>query len=259
VSLSLDPSGASTASAVDRIAQALYGPDVSRPAGVLHVTSVSEDGGRLRVIRIGEQAPASPLDFFVLNLARARADAIVVSGAVLRAEPELRYDLQGPDASARGLVAWRRERAGLDAPPRLLVLTRGDLPLDHPALRSWARPLVYTSRDAAGRLAGTGLPVVGVDAPSLGGALQHLTRVCGARSIAIEAGPTATRELYASGSTPVRELWLSVFEGTLDPRARAGLLATPAALAAAGLARRSALRAEQPSGPWRFERWVAMA
>ncbi len=256
MSVTIELTGAGSAAAVERLARALYGVDVSGPAGALHVAAVADEDGRHRVIAIGEHAPASPVDFFVLNLARARADAIVVTGSILRAEPALRYDLQGPGDSARGLAAWRREVARLDTPPRLLVLTRGGLPLAHPALRSWARPLVYTSREAAGALGGSGLPVVGVEQPSLLGALDHLRRVCGARSIAIEAGPTATRELYGYAETPVRELWLSIFEGELDPRARAGRLPSRSELAASGLTRQSAVRVAQPSGPWRFERWV---
>lgn len=268
-----DPALATTAEGVDRIARALFGEDVSSPAGTLHVTAVDAEH---RVIAVGPHAPPSPLDFFVLHLARARADAIVVSGAVLRAEPELRYGLRGPGESERGLLAWRREVVGLTDAPRLLVLTRGALSLDHPALLGWARPQVYTTPEGGARLAGRGVPVHATSEPSLRGALQHLEGE-GARSIAIEAGPSATAPLYTAQlnsapldtarlnpalpctapPTPVRELWLSVFEGELDPRGRVGRLPSPAALAAAGLTRRSAAGVSQPSGPWRFERWTA--
>jgi hypothetical protein len=257
---SLDPHAATSADGVDSLARALFGDEVATPAGILHASAVADEDGAHRVIRIGAFSPPSELDLFVLNLARARADAILVSGAVLRDEPELRYELGGPGESARGLAAWRRERAGLDAPPHLLVLTRGAISLAHPAFHGWARPRVLTTREAAASLgAREGVPVVGVDAPSVRGAVAHLAEECGARSILLEAGPSATAELYAPGDCPVRELWLSVFEGTLDPRARGGTLPRGPELEAAGLVRRSVTRAPQASGPWRFERWTRRA
>lgn len=246
-----EPARASTRAAVDALARALYGIDVAALRGVRHVAAVASEGDLHRVLRIGPHAPKSELDLFVLNLARAWAEAIVVTGAVLRAEPELRYELEGPGDAARGLVEWRREAMGIEQAPELVVLTRGDdLPLDHPALHGWARPLVYTTRESAQRLAEAGVRVVGAEAPSVRGAIAHLSAE-GAHTIAIEAGPTATGGLYDAPS-PVDELWLSVYEGPLDARARGGLLPSAGELDAAGFTRASVARA----GPWRFERWV---
>ena len=182
MSPSFEAAAIEDAEGVSRFAAALYGGPVGAARGVLQVVAVAEREGARHVMRIGEHSPRSDTDFFALNFARARVEAILVSGAVLRAEPELRYELGGPGRAGEALGMWRRA-LGLEAPPWLLVLTRGDVPLDHPALRSWAKPIVLSTREAAARMrAEAACEVLGMEAPSPRAALA-LLRARGVRSI----------------------------------------------------------------------------
>jgi hypothetical protein len=240
-------------------ARALYGADLRGVSGVLHVTAVAREGDDLRVIRVGPHAPKSATDFFALNLARARVEGIVVSGSVLRAEPGLRYDLSGPAAGA--LAAWREGVAGLAEPPWLLVLTRGGdvgALVDHPAWRSWARPVVLTGEDAAPRLRDALPPrveVVGHPAPSPRAAIAHLRDDRGCRGVSIEAGPRVSVPLYDTPSA-IDELALSVFEGALAPEARGGPFLSEASLARRLRRTGGPTAVEEPSGRWTFSRWT---
>ncbi len=235
-------SAPSSAVEVAELARALYGAPLGAMDGVLHVVAVAEEGDAHRVLRIGPHAPKSETDFFVLGLARARVGAILVSGAVLRAEPELRYEL------SPALRAWRRV-LGLDEPPFLLVLTRGDVDLAHPALHGEARPIVFTG-PAAGRSRAQGsIEIVSVAEPSARAAIDHLRRDRGCRGVSIEAGPRVAAPLY-DPPPAIDELMRSVSEGPLDPRARGGALPSPAHLELVASAR------PDPDAPWRFERWV---
>ena len=67
--------------------EALYGVrELPRAAGVLHVAAVwAERPDRLTVLEITAQTPKSDDDAFALSLARARADAVLTTGAILRA------------------------------------------------------------------------------------------------------------------------------------------------------------------------------
>jgi riboflavin biosynthesis pyrimidine reductase len=243
---------------VDAIARELYGHvDLAARAGVVHVTAVWEppEGGALVTLAIGPDTPRSEHDAFVLSLARARADAIVTTGKMLRDEPHTRYDLSGP---ADALAAWRRERAGCDVPPWLLVLTSGrDVPLDHPALHGAPRPIVYTTRQSAAALApavaGTRIEVVGVDSPSARSAIDHLRAGRGAKLVSIEAGPTTSRALY-DDPVAVDELMLSVYAAPeLDRRVRGKPLLSHAELAARLPHATEPVEVSEPSGPWRFQ------
>jgi len=243
---------------VAEAARALYGAELGAARGVLHVTAVAREGEALRVIRVGRHAPKSAADRFALDLSRARAEGILVTGSVLRAEPDLRYALSGPTAGA--LAAWRREVAGHAEPPWVLVLTRGEPAglVDHPAWDGWARPLVLTGEDAAPRLR-EALParveIVAHPAPSPRAALAHLRDDRGCRAVSIEAGPRVSVPLY-DAPLAVDELTLSVFEGRLAAQARGAPFLTEAAIA-----RRLRRAAEptvvtEPSGRWSFSRWT---
>lgn len=230
-----------SAAEVDARVRALYGEALGAMEGVLHVVAVA--GSAHRVMRIGPWSPKSEADFFALELARARVEAILITGAILRAEPGLRYGL------SPGLAAWRRKVLGLTAPPWLVVLSRGEVPLDHPALTPGpVRPLVFTSSAAARALEGASVEVVGVPRPSARGALALLSER-GCHSVSIEAGPQTATGLY--DPLVVDELALSVFEGTLDERARGGLFLDEGAL------RERMVRVSRvQEGEWRFERWL---
>lgn len=210
----LHPDELRTADDVDSLARALYG-DLARceQRGVVHVTALyTEPNGALHSLRICPSSPKSPHDFFALQLSRARADAIVITGQILRDEPTLRFEL--PEA----LVSWRARRH--DTPPKLLVLTSGQsIDLAHPALDgTWASPVIFTGTEAATRIRpNASFGVVGHPEPSIETAIAWL-RDEGARTITIEAGPSTSRVLHEAGH--VDQLVLSIFRGPVAAEAR---------------------------------------
>lgn len=218
-----------------RLSADLYGEDLGPVHGVLHVVAI--DRAR-RVIRIGPTSPKSEIDTQVLALSRARAGAILVSGAVLRAEPELVYEL--PPA----FLEYRRA-IGLHAPPWLAVLTNGDLPLDHPALTGWARPIVVTNDDAAARIAAHGIAVMALPEPSARAAIAQLLE--DDAGVSIEAGPRTALPLY-DDPIAIDELMLSTYLGEVDPSLDAGRFLTDEELSARGLCEIGALEIDG----WRF-------
>lgn len=217
---------------IERRVEGLYGPvDWSRQAGLLQVAAIAVSP-RV-VIALGPTAPASETDRFVLGVARARADLVLTSGAILRAEPGLVHRFFDDPEQDRALQRWRRERLGRDRPPGLGILSRsGQIPADHPALRFAKAGFVWTSRSGRARLGGrvgalevidaigerSAGPGPGAGAGSgawagdrvgdqassgaasrwaedLGGAIAH-ARSSGVGTVLIEAGPTLTRALY---------------------------------------------------------------
>jgi riboflavin biosynthesis pyrimidine reductase len=252
------PASPSPADAITERVRRLYGDDeLPDPAGVVHVAAVGrEPDGELVVLSINQDTPRSPRDRFALDLARARADVIVTTGAILRAEPGLRYELASDRAD--DLHAWRMDQLGRPRPPLVVVLTgREDLDLDHPSLHGWAQPWIFTNVDVAKSLHGR-LPrhvgLAGVPSPDLETLIDWARRRFDARTITIEAGPTTTRRLYGEGPGLVDELMLSVFEGTLPTAARGDRFASPQALARHLPVRHEGAIIEEQSGPWRFVR-----
>jgi riboflavin biosynthesis pyrimidine reductase len=243
-----------TASDVDAELRRMYGADLAHASGVVHVAAVWQAApDRHVVIAIGEDAPASERDFFALQAARARADAIITTGRNLRAEPALTHDLQG--AAAPGLTAWRRERLGKEQPPILLVLTSGrDLPVDHPALHATGTPLLFTSHAGAARLPDTPIHVLSVAAPDIRAVIDHL-RASGCRTILVEAGPSTASALYEP-PVAVDELLLSVFHGALPARAQAPDFVSPAHIRATLPHASADLAVETPSEPWQLVRFL---
>lgn len=194
----------------------LLGPGLDRAVGVLHVAAVWEaPDGRYQTLRVGEGAMRSASDAVVLSAARARADAIVTTGRILRDEPDLVHTSIAPPDVGVELDAMRRTVWGLSGPPWIAVLTAsGDIPVDHPAVARAARPLFFTGAWGAEVLrSASALPahaeIVESAAPGPGSLVDHLVRVRGARSIVIEAGASTAAALYA-GDGRVDELWLSV-------------------------------------------------
>lgn len=243
--------------------RSLYGDDgdeaLADPAGVIHVAAVGrEPDGELVVLEINQATPRSAHDRFALDLARARADVIVTTGAILRAEPGLRYELASDRADA--LHTWRMDQLGRPTPPLVVVLTgREDIDLDHPTLHGWAQPWIFTNVDCAKALHGR-LPrhvgLAGVPSPDLQTLVEWARRRFDARTITIEAGPTTTRPLYQSGEEPglVDELMLSVFEGTIPSAARGGRFASERTLERCFTRRHEGDVVQEESGPWRFVR-----
>jgi len=231
----------------------LYGDDPASDRGVLHsVATWQASNTTLRVIKIGSDSPRSENDYFALRAARMRADALVTTGAILREEPDVRHT----EADA-GLLAWRRERAGLTEPPRSVVLTSGrGLDLNHPLLRSAYRPLIVTGKAAARNLsaANPDCEFNGRENPGIRDTLT-LLRELGCRTVLVEAGPTTTRALYDE-PVAIDELLLSIYHApTLAPS-----LVGPSFV---GLDRlrtvfdyhSEPVRIDEASGSWSFSRW----
>ena len=211
------------ADSVDRAARKLFGsPFDARPA-VSHSFAAwrAAKDQPLTTININEHSPKSELDWLALHISRARADAIIITGKILRDEPALQYDFRADPRWGDALLSWRERRWGLFDPPWLLVLTgRGDIDFDHPVFRSQVRPLIFTSDRAASRkLAAAPFPVVADDAPNLRRAIRHLQVSRRSDCVSIEAGPSTARTLYERPMA-VQELLLSVYlDPTLDERA----------------------------------------
>lgn len=205
---------------VEERTRELYGDDLPKASGVLHVAAVWErPDGRLRVIRIGPGCPASETDTFVLRLARMRARAILTTGRILREEPGLSHREADPT-----FREWRRERAGLGEPPRTVVLTSGrEVDLHHRALQTAHHPTIVTRESAAGslrhaaRVAGVAVEIVGRAEPGVRDALAWL-RDQQCQPVLIEAGPTTAAALYEL-PLGVDELLLSVLHApVMDER-----------------------------------------
>ncbi|MFO0689867.1 MAG: hypothetical protein U0900_14315 [Myxococcota bacterium] len=254
----------------------LYGPDVDwlRETGVVHVAAI---GARPRAaLALGPAAPASPTDRFVLGFARARADAIVTTGAILRAEPDLVHrasDAPDEDAAWR---AWRAERLARRVAPECVVVSQsGQLPRAHPALRGPGRATVVTTGAGRARLEGAALPfsVVALEDAEVGtgpedllsAAIAWLRRARGAETVVVEAGPRSTVGLYLGRDgdraiTRVDELLLSLFRGDAFEAVPGPTMPETAVLAAcfggaASPQPRSRRGRQEPSGAWEFERY----
>ncbi len=229
--------------------RALYGITDLPRSGVLHVVSVA--AASRQVIAIGPGAPASEGDFFVLNLARASADAVLTTGSIVRHEPEYRLALQGPQAAA--LARYRRDVLGKSKPPLCVLMTRdGRLPRLHPLWEDGTEKLVLTvpeHAEALGRVLdgrASVLPVPDLDARNA----VKLLRQRGVPRISIEAGPSANAALYEPPAL-VEELWLSLYDGppvplggALSPRLTDGMTLV------------SEVARDEQSGRWRYQRWL---
>ena len=244
-----------TARDVARLACEVFGTE-PRTLGVLHPAAAWREGERLRSLIIGPQTPKCSLDAFSLNLARARADAVVTTGRILRCEPTLTHDLQGPGGMSEALARWREDLLGEARPLVSLVLTSGqDLDLDHPLFRGSGRSVIFTAEEGRRRLAGAaterGIEVVASPEPGLRAAIRFLQRR-GAKTISVEAGPGTSRELYLA-PLMVDELFLSLYGApTLPEVLRGGDLPPRQQLAAQfrGLA-----AFFQGEGDWSFYRY----
>lgn len=253
------PEDVRTTADVTALARELLGDDPARGRGVLHVASVFRgEDGVARVLRIGSGAPKSRHDAFLLALARARAEAIVTTGRILRDEPGVTHALFGAPSLVAALAAWRRERLVLALDPWLLVLSSGrSLDPAHPAFHAALRPLLFVPAAAATglreRFAETDVRVASVPEPSLRAGLEHLRRL-GARRISVEAGPTSARELYEAPFA-VDELWLATYAGPPPPAAALGEPFVDDARLEAALPEASQpVEREETSGRWRFSR-----
>lgn len=242
------------AAGVLALARRLYGDAFAPAEGVVHVTAI--EGASRRTLRIDEHTPRSLADTLALNLVRARAHAIVVTGKLLRDEPALSYAPGAPGPLALALADYRRQ-LGRDARPWLVVLTRGaGLPFSHPVFQDdQTRPLIYTpasSADALRREAPCEV-LSGGGEVSLRGLVAAL-RARGASTISFEAGPSTTRELYTGEAPLLDELCLSTYAGAplQEEQLADATPPLPSTLALAG----PPGEVIAPSGPWTFARYL---
>jgi riboflavin biosynthesis pyrimidine reductase len=204
--------------------------------GVIHVASVWAGAPPdLPTLKIDPGTPGCATDAFVLALARARADAIVTTGKIVRAEPTLRH-VDGAESPHAGLAHWRSEELHKRRPARTVVLTsRPDLDLEHPLFAGPERAWVMTAESVAESLAaraGGGAPIeiIPRQSPGIRDALTWLLALPGIETVLVEAGPATTAALYDS-SHGVDELMLTFYHGaTLPPAVRGGTFATRARL-----------------------------
>lgn len=246
------------AKSVDRAARTLFGSPIDTRPPVSHSGAVWNDpeSGLLTTLRIEGHQPKSDLDFLTLHIARARADAIVITGKILRDEPELRYDLRADPRWGDALTQWRARRWGLWESPWILILTRsGEIDFAHPVFHGWGRPVIFTSDATAERkLAASPVPVVADEAPSIRRALTHLHQSRDAQCISVEAGPSTAIQLYER-PTIVDELLLSVYLGSsLDDRAKGAPLIELARLRKRFRSETSSIHRSQ-LGHWSFHRF----
>jgi riboflavin biosynthesis pyrimidine reductase len=240
---------------VRRLASELYGAAIGPAPGVVHVcSSVRASDGRLHVIKIGDAAPKSERDFFVLNFWRAHCDALLTTARIVRSEPRLSHALQGPHAAE--LEIYRRHALHKPNPPDCAIMTRNaGLPREHPIWHDPNRRLVLTAPDQVSATAaalGERAEVFGVEQLDARSAVAFLARR-GARVILIEAGPSTANALYDAPAC-VDALLLSRCEASVANEAIGGALPEDAQLFA-GLECVAEAQHEEASGSWRFQRW----
>ena len=201
----------------------LYGAELTAPAGVLHVAAVwRARQGRWPTLKITPQTPLSDTDRFVLGLARARADAILTTGKILREEPTLQHSYHDDPQLDRALAAWRADFLGRPSRPVSVVLTaRGDIDPDHPLFRGPHSVYVLTGPAAARRLNRRPLDprhrVMERSELNPISALDYLRGEAGFATVSIEAGASTSGALYRP-TLRIDELLLSVVRGRFPRR-----------------------------------------
>ena len=252
----MEPSQVRDADEVRALGSALLGVDPALATGVVQpmATWTARDGTRY-ALKILDSTPRSENDFFLLNLARARSEAILTTGAILRAEPGVTHALGGPGAVPEALAAWRRNTLGLKESPLLVVLSSGrDLAPGHPAFRAPVRPVLFVPESAAAGLAkrfGTSAEVASADTTGSREAVAWL-RARGIGRITVEGGPTSTLPLYQKPGC-VDELWRSTYlEHELLDRVIGARVDVPDE--ADVVETTGGKVVSEASGDWRFER-----
>lgn len=244
---------------VAQMAEQIYGSSWFA-SGLLHPTAVwHPPSGSLVTLEINAHTPKSLVDFFVLNFTRARSDAIVTTGKILRQEPDLSLELQGPESVSQALSAWRSEFLGKTRAPLGLVLTSGKgLDLDHPFFASDDR-LIFTSQESSQRLSQAAkhysVEVVGVEEPSVLRAIDFLREEMGAWTISNEAGPSTSLALYEQDADRVDELLLSTLIADNLPESVQGGRFLHRSEIESRFRLCSSFKERTQDGEWIFERW----
>lgn len=208
--------------------------------GIVQVAAIWAPERRFIDVRPG--SPRSETDHFLLNLSRARSDAIITTGAILRAEPGVTHAIDSAD-----LRAFRNERLGKARNPISLVLTSGrGLNGSHPMFQS-GESFAFTSACSL-----PGITVVHDPSPSLARAIRHLREKRGCRLISLEIGPETTQEAFRESGL-LTELMLSSFlEPELDPAFRGGAFPSEESLDSIFPVQTRRFESREESGMWQF-------
>jgi riboflavin biosynthesis pyrimidine reductase len=191
-----------------------YGGPLRLPEDVVYANFVSSIDGVAAIA--GERTSSAlisgkePSDRFVMALLRSVADAVVIGSGTLR-EHDGPWTAQHAFPGRAGeFERARAERSASPAPTLVVTTSRGNLPLDHPAL---ADALVATTTQGARSLAERGARPLGVidlgdsdqvEPPLLVRALRER----GHRRILTEGGPGWMGSMLAASA--VDELFLTV-------------------------------------------------
>ncbi len=239
-----------------RLIEATYGSAGLDDASVLHVTAVWADPSEpLVTLRIGPETPRSARDRFALGLARARCDAILTTGRILREEPRLLHRYLDDAPGERALAAWRRAASGRATRPETAVLTGGHVDFGHPLFCDGAPVTIFTGQTAAAALRAGAPPnvrVVGDPDPGPRRVVEFLRGE--GRSVSVEAGASTSAALYEPPAL-VEELMLSTFLAERLPDSVRGPHFELRGAAEAGLRLAGSCEIREPSGPWRFARY----
>jgi len=119
---------------------------VSTLDGVVAFDTEGRSGG-------GEISGFHEPDRFVMGLLRALSDVVVVGAGTVRAAPDHAWTAgHVHPASAGEFSAWRNDIGVATSHPMTIVMTnRGDVPRDHPGLRSSAIPVTILTTEAGAR------------------------------------------------------------------------------------------------------------
>ena len=234
----------------------MYGGALEAEVSVLHVTALWENpAGGFATLRIGPETPRSVHDRFALGLARARCDAILTTGRILREEPTLLHRFLDDPEEDRVLAEWRREATGRPERPLSVVLTSGRaIDFLHPLFHD-GEVAIFTGENAAAALrakAPAGVEVIGDPEPGPRSALAFLTRR--GQRVSIEAGATTSAAFYED-PIAVEELMLSLYRGEKLPDSVRGPRFEAAALLDTAFRCIAEGSVEESSGPWRFARY----
>ncbi len=233
--------------------------DLPAPQGVLQVMACHRRDGALLALATGEGAPRCDEDAFALALARARADAIITTGAILREEPALSHAPEASTDHGEAMAAWRSAN-GRQRPATTVVMTRSrDIDLDHPVFHGNNPVLVFTNESAPPsfgiELAARGGMLITEAEPTLQRCIARLQQT-GSAAITVEAGPSTAAKLFEP-PVLIDELLLTTLDAAaLDPAYVRGELIREDALATRLRSTGPAYEARDGDHTWRLQRWV---
>jgi riboflavin biosynthesis pyrimidine reductase len=194
----------------------LYGGDLALPEHCVYANFVQTVDGVVAIPSVPDSnriiSGGSDADRFVMGLLRAAADVVLIGSGTLRASARGRWRPETVFSAAAEAYAELRDELGLDAAPRVAIVTAsGSIPPDRAVLEDG--PLVLTTSVGAERLARTlpeGVEIVtlpGEDEVDVASAVG-LLRDRGHGRILSEAGPHVFGSLVEAGL--VDELFLTV-------------------------------------------------